>query len=184
MDDSEASTSNEKGSQQHTNSEQRTLNVGPGLRITDLMIDCLKEVFEYLGLCDLLNVADSNKRLQQAAGFVYDRKYGKKRIFISPNLRCTSQNQNLTVFDHIIRVRSRSVYTSLRFVRCFGHSITHISNNCLEKRCFSLICYLNKYCDQSLIELCVRRYSDIESIFDGIQKPFEKVEKITCFCVI
>lgn len=50
------------------------------MKITDLNIICLEDIFEYLDVLNLLNVADSNKRLNFAARFVFRRKHGKMSV--------------------------------------------------------------------------------------------------------
>lgn len=44
------------------------------IKLTDLNIDCLKNIFEYLNFRDLLSVASSNKRLNHATKFIFDRE--------------------------------------------------------------------------------------------------------------
>ena len=48
------------------------------MKLTGLNIDCLENILEYLELGDLLNAATSNKRLNQAANFIFDREHSKK----------------------------------------------------------------------------------------------------------
>lgn len=60
------------------------------MKFTDLNIDCLEIVLEYLELIDLLNVADSTKRLNKVAELVFARKHGKKDV----NFGGTQVSQN------------------------------------------------------------------------------------------
>lgn len=46
--------------------------------INDVNIDCLEEIFKYLKLKDLLNIADSSKRLRRAASFIFSSTYQPK----------------------------------------------------------------------------------------------------------
>lgn len=61
------------------------------MKITDLNFDCLETILEYLHFIDLMNVADSTKRLNEAAVLVFARKYGKKIVGIS--VKKMSRNQ-------------------------------------------------------------------------------------------
>lgn len=143
-------------------------------QIIDLTIDCLEEIFEYLDLHDLLNVADSNKRLNKAAGLVFSRKHGNKYVLNRERPSYwgfpEKDGEYLGITDNC---------SSLRLVRCFGHSISGISIDCFmcnQEFYTELFRYVNKYCTQSLVKLHVRGYR--HNIFDDIQKPFEKVEKV------
>lgn len=53
------------------------------IKITDVPINCLIEIFEHLKLPDLLNVADSNQQLNSVANFVFHRKYGRYKCYIN-----------------------------------------------------------------------------------------------------
>lgn len=46
------------------------------MKLTDLNIDCIQSILEYLPYADLSNVADSNKRLLHAARFIFAEMFG------------------------------------------------------------------------------------------------------------
>lgn len=46
-------------------------------------VDCLESCLEYLSMGDLLNAADSNKRMKHAARYVFVRIYGQKVVYLS-----------------------------------------------------------------------------------------------------
>lgn len=50
-------------------------NLSEKMKLTNLNIDCLENVFEYLKLGDLISVAAANKRLNKAAKFVFAREH-------------------------------------------------------------------------------------------------------------
>lgn len=151
------------------------------MRITDMNIDCLEEVSKHLNLTDLLNIADSSKRLNKAANFVFNQKHGNKLVRF---VLCVGDQHRLVRKngDTIFIV---DFYTSLRFVRCFGQLISRIDLDwmqlCTEmytKPAFvEIFRYMNEYCTQNLIELRVRNLSC--NIIEQIVNPFEKLEKIS-----
>lgn len=49
-------------------------------KCTDLNDDCLQKIFEHLNLIELFNVAVANEWLRPAAGIVYKRKFGMKKV--------------------------------------------------------------------------------------------------------
>lgn len=51
------------------------------MTICHLIDDCLENVFSYLSLRDLTNVADSNVHLAKSAAVVFKLKYGRNKIF-------------------------------------------------------------------------------------------------------
>lgn len=50
------------------------------LNITDIIIDCMYHIFDYLELEDLLNVADSCKALCHIASQIFESKYAGNKI--------------------------------------------------------------------------------------------------------
>lgn len=50
------------------------------MKITNLNDHCLKHIFDFLCLEDLLNVAQSNTRLQYIALLSFKYKYGRKTL--------------------------------------------------------------------------------------------------------
>lgn len=145
------------------------------MKITDLNIICIEEIFEYLDLLNLMNVADSNKRLNIAARFVYRRKHGKKCVilmeFISDNrLKMESKQFRLS-----------GANDSLQFLRCFGCVISdlrcYLINETLktvDRLCF----YINEYCAESLIKLGMCGRGTDAIIFANNQRPFVNIETL------
>lgn len=145
------------------------------IKITDLVVDCLEKIFKHLELIDLLNFAESNKRLNRAASVIFNRKYSRHFII----LNCHQNSEIMRLEKNSIVIND--VYTSLRFMRCFGNSISKLwirFSYCIKKCCTGLFQYVNEYSAKSLIEFGVRGHGYRQEMFREIQKPFEKVEDL------
>ena len=92
------------------------------MKVTGLNIDCIESNFEYLGLGDLLNAADSNVRLRMAANFIFVRRYQNKKIWFRE--MCISPNRLITIEEEHIKISD--LKTSLQLLRCFGRFIRTI----------------------------------------------------------
>lgn len=152
------------------------------MKLTNLNIDCLNNVFEYLELDDLLNVADANKQLHRAANLTYVRKYCRKQV----------------IFEHITLSRDRDMYvtdkvisigdfrTSLQFIRCFGRLICDVkfdSNGSEDMTCIinhecdhHVIRYVNEYCSESLIK--IQMCTAVGGWEGQLRKPFSKIRRV------
>lgn len=154
------------------------------MKITELNIDCMEEILQFLNLKDLLNVADSNKRLNRAACLVYAQKYGTLSHVME-----SFRTRGMRIFLEIAGTLTiNGLYTSLRFVRCFGSVISRMKMNATEY-CHDtkLIRYVNEFCAKSLIELELTGWMSqpIGSIvLAEIHKPFEKIEQISIKCCL
>lgn len=140
----------------------------------NLNIDlCFELIFPYLDLKDLVNVADTNKQMKDAAETTFCRKYGR----------------NLFVFytktQHVLQSTARVTYLDVRdskmcfgVLRCFGHLITKLMLDYYFS--FPLFCsrldfYVNKYSIDYVTELEIYGY---ESALESLQEPILNVEKI------
>lgn len=75
------------------------------MKITDLSDYCLAQIFKYLNLYDLLNVAESNTILQYAAGVVFQQDYGAKIVRIKniTKMNCLAYEKlEFCIGDYII----------------------------------------------------------------------------------
>lgn len=88
--------------------------------LTDLNLDCLETDFEYLGFSDLLNLADTNKRIRRATELVFIRKYQHKKLIIND---CLHDGQ-IYITDNSIEIHN--IKPCLQILRCFGPFITAI----------------------------------------------------------
>lgn len=140
--------------------------------LTDLNIDCLEAILELLELDDLIQVADSNKRLQHASKFVFIRKYGRlemqSRIRSDPVKICIeTTKKHMTVY----KLKSR-----LQLLRNFGSLISQIL---LESICLTTpvyVDYINEFCSDSLTGIGVSMYD--EDVLHILKKPFTKVKTV------
>lgn len=154
------------------------------IKLTDLDIDCLECVFEYLELGDLLNVTDSNKRLRNAANFVVDRKYSNT-YFIFQNIHL-SQNRSVEIkknpkdfpqLKYCITVRD--LKTSLQFLRCFGYLKAYMEFDLSLPKPSELdqhlINYCNEYCSNT--DMAIKIVNGLEA-WEHLEKPFTNIETV------
>lgn len=156
----------------------------PKMKITDLTIDCLEEILKFLDLeNDLLNVAESNKRLNRAASLVFLQNNGKKSVVINP---LTFDKQRIKLRNGWYHIYITDLRTGLKCVRCFGHVISELKivskihyydSNMSREGFIELVRYVNKYCAKSLVKLNVEGCCSL--IFDRMHQSFEKVEEIS-----
>lgn len=154
---------------------------------TDLDFDCLEYVLEYLELPDLLNLADSTKRLRKAAELVYARKYGKKWLQFREVTNVPDQPFQLT--DKAIDCQGLKM--SLQLLRCFGPAIStiklgkieteHPNPSQMDHRIFT---YINEYCAEYLSEFLLPNQHDSPRYYrrpalDYIDKPFTNLIRLS-----
>lgn len=121
------------------------------MNITDLNIDCIESILDYLEFEDFLNAAFSNKRINHAAKFVFARKYNKNMRYcfsIKPRSWRLPIHQNHEI-TYIFRLK-----LALLMLRCFGCVIKRIeimfTNTVYDEYITS---YMNQFCVFSMIEL-------------------------------
>lgn len=146
MAETEQGHSSKNVPQLNLNHEQQDISNDPTqeVKITDFPIDLLVIIFENLELNDLLNVADSNKQLKQAADFIFDRKYGKKLINLKPH-------KSNCILEEYLPDQFTGVRNCLRFIRCFGQSISVLricadSDYCVKQCSAKVWDYVERYC--------------------------------------
>lgn len=116
------------------------------LKIIDLNDPCLKHIFNYLDLNDLLNVGESNTTLQYAAGLVFKEKCTSVSIgWPSWNLKCACKfHWKWNQFD-LLEIQYYTYYNHSKTVdnnRNFNESITRSfqqqfsTKNCIKNRYF------------------------------------------------
>lgn len=114
------------------------------MKLINMNIDCLENCFEELDFIDFLNAADSNKRLQHAARFVFVRKYRHFSIHFSKRYYGDGDDK-----FHFY-VTSLSIYDlkiGLQFLRCFGDLFSSIDVSLVNQH---LMNYISEYCSNSL----------------------------------
>lgn len=149
------------------------------MTLEDLNMDCLERILRYLPLEDLLNVADSNKRLKKAADLVFFLKHGTSTLWIVGMSSCVRK----------WGVAKSSILTAilkriLQILRCFGHLICkiyidiqngNIDNIATSRITFGhILFYIKQYCKiESLTEFSV--YKNPIGVLNGFVKPFPNV---------
>lgn len=147
------------------------------MKLTDLNLDCLETVLEYLEFEDLFNAANSNKRMQRAASPVYDRKY-YKRFELGVNGWFGGPKYEILrgciyVFDFKY---------GLQLLRCFGHLLSSIDYNDQatkyynneQDRCY--IEYIYKFCAETLKTFVIEGHCI--NIGNKFTKPFNWIERV------
>ena len=124
------------------------------LKLTHLDIDCLERIFRYLSPGDLINVADSNKQLKQAADLAFYFEYGSKKISI------VGFSSDPWRWNVGCRILIRHLKSTLRLLRCFGHLISKLGIclrdeyidkiELLDTNFSYLVSYIQEYCVKSL----------------------------------
>lgn len=159
-----------------------TVDTGVGLQIslhnmklTDLNIDCLEGILEYVKIRDLFNVADSNKRLRHASKFVFLRKYGICKFrFI-----CESKSikPRPVRWEELIRINDlKSILQLLRNFGALIYGIIYYDFNHKNTGQY-IIDYINEFCSASLEEIFISMYDHF--ILNRWKKPFTRLKIIT-----
>lgn len=146
------------------------------MKLTGLSIDCLENILEYLDFGDLLNAATSNKRLNQAADFIFDRNHNEE-VTYSHGFCLIWIHFRWIILVFLISNRFYSIFV------VFGHVISSITITtsigplkCLP-RCYQYIMdYINDYCSDTLTVITIRKQHF--QYWNVLQKPFTKVEFI------
>lgn len=145
--------------------------------ITDLIDICLEKILEYLPFEDLLNVADTNNHLREAANSVYRRKLHQECVQLNPNkffnrekIRWFPKKKIFAIFG---------LENSLRFLRCFGHQqsqliICYEKSSRKDRSCFDRC--VNTFCAETLTHIT---YFNKPTILMEIpSKPFNRTTKL------
>lgn len=152
------------------------------LKIEDIGVDCLQQVFIYLDLKDLLTVANVNQQFRKAAKCSFIGKYSKKMIEI-----IGKQYGNSGLLYDILddcKLVLLDFKTILQVLRCFGESISVLDFHYLGfknvkrfKHIYTVtVHYINEYCADSLKTF---KMSPILNVFNMLcAKPFSKVETV------
>lgn len=164
-------------------------------KIVDSSDDCLVKIFNYLALSDLCKVAIASEWLRPAAAYVYDRKYRTMLVVIN---KCddfqlktnTNTNTNTTnkigYFKPFVlqengqQIELSGLKTGLRYLRCFGSSISKLSIDYSEsksKRYQYVHDYINEYCAESLIDVSFNELPKNSMLH--FKKPLNNVTTIT-----
>lgn len=155
------------------------------MKLIDLNIDCLEGILEYLKLEDLLNAADSNKRLCHASKFVFFGKYGSPKITF---IRAYKSRQECLKQYKLIEVQTKNnislndLKSIFQILRNFGHLISKINFDLLSSEIsrqtrIYIIDYVNYYCHESLNEIFIVMMN--QDFLKCFKKPFIRVKTVT-----
>lgn len=143
--------------------------------VTDVNNDCLEKIFERLTLLELLNVADCNKWLIDAACMVYYRRYGQKMI----KLQDIGDSRKEKLIETEDDIELSGLRICLRFLRCFGHLILKldVSYNLADQNyCDYMDQYITEYCVNSLIKITISSYQ--KGSLDWLKKLLPKIQEL------
>ena len=159
------------------------------MKLTNLNIDCLESILEYLELADLLNAADSNKRLCHASKFVYIKKYGSYRLYFvrafkskQKSVRHTnSPDPYISIMDENNIFCGYYLKCALQLLRNFGRFVYGIEFYMIfaeydREAILCIIDYLNYFCHETL-EYVAMLMNDKDT-WNCFNKPFTSVKSV------
>lgn len=145
------------------------------LHLDDINNDCLRHIFEFLSVHELIKVAQSTSRFVFAAAEAFSRRYRKMRfeVMITEKLCCQWFRFGYLQLNGAMAVAG---------LQHFGARMSTLSANFAAYR---LIAPAQRYpIDVTILKKCQNSLQTleihfcIESHFDMIEKPFEKVENL------
>lgn len=148
---------------------------GP-LQLDDINNDCLRHIFEYLSMHELIKVAELSKQFVFAAAEAFSRRYRKKQI----EVMVTSEPDYKCFRFGYLRMNGAVAMTGLEH---FGARMSTLSANFLAYR--SIDPAQRHPIDVAILQKCTNSLQTfeinccIESHFEMIEKPFAKVENLT-----
>lgn len=155
---------------------------GAKKKLTSLDNDCLEKIFKYLTLKDLLNVADSNKRLKQVADVVFALNYGAKEL----NLIDSNEVLGSNLIISSAEIHVGDLKSSLQVLRCFGQLISKVvvnrsgdsshSNAHYNAILGTLLIYVNEFCTESLTDIEI--IGDDKLRIDYLDNSFTNVQRV------
>lgn len=166
-------------------------------------MDCLESCLDHLNFEELLNAANANGRLKQAARYVFARMYGKKVLLLSVFKSTTGRRFILS--DK--KLKMYDLKMALQLLRCFGDLVSEmeiylkddyteklnrnepapyklrqlfrdseIQSTINSKYDLLIIEYLNEYCSESLVKIMIE--GNPKGKLDKFTKTFKNVEQI------
>lgn len=124
----------------------------PPTKILDLNEHCRMELFMYLNLSSLFNLAVANALLRPTAALEYRRRFLGKKVHLIVDLLSIEPDE---CYDNIIKVNGFKM--CLQYLRCFGSLICDLTICYMEhdtKRSKYIHQYVNEYCSgESLVSI-------------------------------
>lgn len=116
--------------------------------LTDIYYDCFEKIFDFLEIKDLLNVAQTCKRLQIAAVTKFSQDFTKRACLYHSSSNFTDKLPKLKIYvveNSLSSIHAVGLKCILPFLRCFGSKLSELwvyyagSNN--DSQNF----YMNRY---------------------------------------
>lgn len=146
-------------------------------KFDDLKDFCLLNILHRLDLQSLLNVADTNKRLQSLAADVYQHKFVSKMVSIG-GFEVIGECGIEEELANVIQIRG--LKASLQYLRCFGpfmHGLSIVYGVSLGERYKHVHEYVNNFCAETLLRI---RFVGMEDVTMGqFQKVFANIQDVT-----
>lgn len=142
-------------------------------KITDVNVDCLHLIFDFLTLDDFLSLADTSKFMRNAVESTFRRRFSKKHFHLC-RLKSKSTDKRHISVDKEVRVSD--FRSGLQLLRCFGHLIHKLNILDLSTVKYKrIVTYLNDYCTDSLTYVCVHAIPNSAS---KQLQPFKNIETL------
>lgn len=148
----------------------------PNTKLSDLNHDCLINILTRLNFADLFSAAQANTRLNEAAGTVFSRKYGKNLIRLSAtSIAITSATARRPPLTETITIANSSEIGA--FLRHFGPYITVLHLLLSESTASPIEDYLLAHCRQNVVDLTL--FYAKTSILANIRQPFRQLRQLS-----
>lgn len=142
--------------------------------ITNIYYDCLERILDLLDLKDLLNLAQTCKRLQIAAAAKFGDTYGEYRVELHPRYGFYSS-------EIYVMTNSVGLYGNIRlpFLRCFGSKVSELGIQFTneDRQADRVGQYIIEYCVNNLTKISLRGLLTL--LNDSFQKPFQTVAEVS-----
>ncbi|XP_055301905.1 uncharacterized protein LOC129568257 [Sitodiplosis mosellana] len=158
------------------------------MKITNLNIDCLERILDYLEFQDLINAAASNKRINHAAKFIFDaRKYNESKLCFKVFLPVSNSTNQVVIVvreghapPFLIspkRIEIHELKMALRLVRCFGDMLNKVELIFQGLNHDQYIAfYIGEFCAESITKIGLSQVP--AGGLDHFKKRFTKIEKV------
>lgn len=150
-------------------------------RLTDLNVDCIEHIFQYLEFEDLLNAADSNLYLKNVASSIYKQRYSRRKVIVRNDLDCWClfrSKKKFKVGRNSITIRNTAL--SLRLLHCFGGLISEIRVK--EHVDQQIMAEIKENCSKSLREVTIDATKlNVSSGYSFNMDDFQNIKKIHLF---
>lgn len=151
--------------------------VASPMKILDVNNDCIEHVFNYLGLLDLINVAEASKHLRQVAIMFFAHKYQRKIVKINAYKFRSNQFPSVEITNDTIFIHKPK--PAFKVLRLFGGIIRNTtmfgeSSKQLDRE---ILIYINEYCSEALESFATNCGPDFT--YAVAKKPYINVEEVS-----